>query len=640
MEVKETPPKKAKLQYGIHKFFGSFEQKEEAKPVLLEAPIPYARKAKSKAQLDLEAAQAALEQQWAEREAEDNPQAVVEMSKRKRLNQGGKLFVSPKELQKPRRPQQGRLELTALRKHIIAQDLKKHEPEYADRESFWRDMSKRYGMRSDQLREILRRADEWKPLSQKPLAEGSSKNKRRRRKAGAGRKTPFQDLLPAFKTWLSLERASSHTITKTDVLAEFLCRLRQSAKKLQDEAVKPGLSALQKQELLQEAKVREERAQKLVETKTYKRSFTEKLLKWIGAKWTTSEVVSNISTLETKVRCQLTWQEFDKTLWLASLATQAELSETQKLSDTKAFIKARPDLVVGFSDQVPLWAKASGRKAVFAEEELFDKDQTKDFSEVREAISEVLAENKQADFQVVPLTTPRKSTSSGSLSLSKQASKDSLGTPATESEATPGPKRKLSFDNPSPEGNAMVEAEAAAEPEKDDVNEAAEEQAKPPLPKAGAKTTLGFSADERFRITYEARQLLFNICGKPEEPVRGAAGKGLLVVPGQWARLSNIDLAGKWIKTEVFSVGSKVITHLAGTSAGRALEAYRKLRAAEPELVAEVDIMSQPAANVDSVILTWVVQGQAEEFPATVCPQFLLRHPLRPWLWLTNSLAW
>ena len=90
------------------------------------------------------------------------------------------------------------------------------------------------------------------------------------------------------------------------------------------------------------------------------------------------------------------------------------------------------------------------------------------------------------------------------------------------------------------------------------------------------------------------------------------------MAPGQWARLSNIDLAGKWIKTEVFSVGSKVITHLAGTSAGRALEAYRKLRAAEPELVAEVGIMSQPAANVDSVILTWVVQGQAEEFPATV----------------------
>ena len=63
MEVKESPPKKARrgVQYGIHKFFGSSEQQEEAKPVLVGAPIPYARKAKSQAQLDFEAAQEATE---------------------------------------------------------------------------------------------------------------------------------------------------------------------------------------------------------------------------------------------------------------------------------------------------------------------------------------------------------------------------------------------------------------------------------------------------------------------------------------------------------------------------------------------------------------------------------------------------
>ena len=33
------------------------------------------------------------------------------------------------------------------------------------------------------------------------------------------------------------------------------------------------------------------------------------------------------------------------------------------------------------------------------------------------------------------------------------------------------------------------------------------------------------------------------------------------------------------------------------------LEAFRKVRASHPELVAQLDIMSQPAANVDSVIL-------------------------------------
>ena len=42
MVVQESPPKKARrgVQYGIHKFFGSYEQQEEAKPVLVGAPIP------------------------------------------------------------------------------------------------------------------------------------------------------------------------------------------------------------------------------------------------------------------------------------------------------------------------------------------------------------------------------------------------------------------------------------------------------------------------------------------------------------------------------------------------------------------------------------------------------------------------
>ena len=61
------------------------------------------------------------------------------------------------------------------------------------------------------------------------------------------------------------------------------------------------------------------------------------------------------------------------------------------------------------------------------------------------------------------------------------------------------------------------------------------------LPKAGSLTSEGISADERFRITYEARQMLFNVCGLSPGPISGHVAKGLLVVPGQWARLSNIS---------------------------------------------------------------------------------------------------
>ena len=50
----------------------------------------------------------------------------------------------------------------------------------------------------------------------------------------------------------------------------------------------------------------------------------------------------------------------------------------------------REHLVVGFSDQVPLWAKAPGRKAVFAQTEVHPLAAVKDFSEVRQAIEEVM----------------------------------------------------------------------------------------------------------------------------------------------------------------------------------------------------------------------------------------------------------
>ena len=254
VEVKESPPKKARrgVQYGIHKFFGSSEQQEEAKPVLVGAPIPYARKAKSQAQLDFEAAQEAMEQQLAEMEAEKSSEAFADMQKRMRLNHG-KLFTGPKVT---RQAPESRLELSANKKHLIAEDLKSHEAEYADRASFWRDMAKRHGMRTDHLREILRKAEEWKPLAAKPLLKKNSRNKLRKRRQGAGRKAPFEDLVRATKQWLSLERSSGHTISKQDVLSEFLARLRQSAKQLKVEAENTKLSALQSQQKLAESKLR------------------------------------------------------------------------------------------------------------------------------------------------------------------------------------------------------------------------------------------------------------------------------------------------------------------------------------------------------------------------------------------------
>ena len=91
----------------------------------------------------------------------------------------------------------------------------------------------------------------------------------------------------------------------------------------------------------------------------------------MGTKYTTAELVSTISPAEAEVRCKLTWQEFDFCLWLASLSPLPELSAAKVVVDPSDFVAQRKHLVVGFSDQIPLWATPTGRKAVFAKDEVW-----------------------------------------------------------------------------------------------------------------------------------------------------------------------------------------------------------------------------------------------------------------------------
>ncbi|CAJ1388657.1 unnamed protein product, partial [Effrenium voratum] len=86
---------------------------------------------------------------------------------------------------------------------------------------------------------------------------------------------------------------------------------------------------------------------------------------------------------------------------------------------------------------------------------------------------------------------------------------------------------------PSPEQKSPEELEPKPSPEQKSPEPKCEAK---PLPKAGSLSIQGNSADDRFRITYEARQLIYGLCN-PDEPPSGDVGKGLLVVPGQWARL-------------------------------------------------------------------------------------------------------
>lgn len=86
-------------------------------------------------------------------------------------------------------------------------------------------------------------------------------------------------------------------------------------------------------------------------------------------------------------------------IWDSSASAQT-LSETQRVVDAEDFCRNRKHLVIGFSDQVCLWAKATGRRAVFAEGEMRSAADRKDFSDVRAAVHAVMAQPSEKQFLV------------------------------------------------------------------------------------------------------------------------------------------------------------------------------------------------------------------------------------------------
>ena len=530
---------------------------------------------------------------------------------RKKMQQAGRPKKSPGEATltqgKSNRKLPGsailRVEVSASLKQKYAEEMHEAQNDFASKKDFWRAQVAKYGVSKQALKNILDKKDYWKTLDAQPALKVQRKiqNKKRTRAEGGGRKVPFPEIIAKMKQWLSMERACGHRISKTDLLSEFMSHLQKRAIDLRKESEDPSISALTKAQLVSSAKERELRKEKLLKSLNYRKSQKAMLVKWLGAKYMSTELVANLSATEFKARCLLTWQEFDRTLWLACLSSEKTLAETHRVSKPQDFIAARPQLVIGFSDQVPVWAKSTGRRAVFAEEELHQPEAVKDFSGIREAIAQVMHAPTPAEMLVEPLAAP------GSPAIVKKASSESVATPAKESVV-----RKLSFESASSPASQQV---AAASPPAEEVPQPS---AIPELPDVGSRTLIGVSGDDRFRITYEARQLLFNVCGSPDTEIQGAVGKGLLVVPGHWARLSNISPQGTWIKTESFKVGEKVIHREAGHSVGRILEPYRKIRAEHPELMSKIELMSQPASNVDSVILKWCIESQAEEYPCSV----------------------
>ena len=132
---------------------------------------------------------------------------------------------------------------------------------------------------------------------------------------------------------------------------------------------------------------------------------------------------------------------------------------------------------------------------------------------------------------------------------------------------------------------------------------------------AGMKTMSANSYDEKYRLTYEARQKIYNIVG--EGPLTAEVAKGLLVFGGQHARLSNVDEECKWIETEEFLIGDNQVKHEAGKVC-RVMKPSVKLRNEFPGLFEKISIMTQSASNCDGVLTKWIAMEQAMQEPAGI----------------------
>ena len=121
----------------------------------------------------------------------------------------------------------------------------------------------------------------------------------------------------------------------------------------------------------------------------------------------------------------------------------------------------------------------------------------------------------------------------------------------------------------------------------------------------------------KYRVTLEMRQLVLHWFDEDRAPA-GAFGKSLLIVGGVRCRLSNIDAEGRWVEDEEFMEAGKPVKHQKGHHAHGAMQAWVKLRSERPELFRRVEVMQQPAAVMDAVLFSWVLQSQAAQFPCSL----------------------
>ena len=247
---------------------------------------------------------------------------------------------------------------------------------FSDLEEFFIAQSKRLGMSRREVKQLWQRKEILKTVQKKhrlslnPAVSSAARGQRKTtqqkryrgfRAPGAGRKDEFPGVLSDLKVWFESQRCHGHTVQKRHLLDQWklllsgeLLRLQQSAESSKD--------ALEQASLLK--KVELGKKQLTVAMKDKGGNRLKQLLHKLQAVDLKPDLTTHLTAAEEAVRAKLTWQALDHALHKACFAPLEQLDKC--VSKPAEFRDSAKDLVLLFSDQVPLWVKSGPERSLFA----------------------------------------------------------------------------------------------------------------------------------------------------------------------------------------------------------------------------------------------------------------------------------
>ena len=500
-----------------------------------------------------------------------------------------------------------RSDLPVSAKHVMCQDMNLQRKEFVNEEDWLSHFAKTFKMKPKKLRYIWELRGAWAQQMKKQKQSDSRQVRHGRggstgthgvtavkhityRQQGGGAKRELPRVYEKVEQWFRSERMHGHTVLQRHLgwkYAEFVDEevinlewKLQHADQHEKVQIKHLLDKAKKQqEAHKNPKRIEKRGQALVQA--------------FGASLKKPNLMTQLAPVEEQVRAEISWNYFDWQVWRISKAALDDTLAATLFARPSDAQKSIREGVLEFSDQIPVWVKKPSEREVFGAWEI--KTSQKSVMVMRKDVQAALAE--------------------------KASKKGIRGAAEKTEESKETSEQLVPHDG---EDEWVIGGRDPQEHQKSHT------------------TTMKEANCDKYRITFEAHQKVLHWWDDSKEPV-GVMSKGILIVPGAHAALSNISSSGEWLEDEEFEWMGQIRKHQKGAKVGRTLGAWRKLRDEEPSLFRHFTVMSQPSSNMDSIVMSWSIREQARESPLSLhqrdCFTAAFSQDVQSHQWVSHQIA-